>query len=63
MSIDVEAYFGHVSDVARVNGSAIDNLQMAWVPQGVQRQVMVLCEVFVDEGKTGGSIIDQGVCV
>ena len=35
MSVDLQAYLGHMGDVARVDGSAVDNLEMAWILQGV----------------------------
>ena len=59
MSVDVQAYLGHVGDISRVNGSTVDNLETAGVPEGVQWEVVLLRKVFVDKGKPGGTAVDQ----
>ena len=61
MSVDVQAYLGHVGDVSRVDGSTVDNFETAGVPEGVQREVVLPREVFVDESKPGGTAVDQRV--
>ena len=59
MSVDVQAHLGHVGNVSRVDWSAVDNLETAGVPKGVQREVVLLGEVLVDKGKAGGTTVDQ----
>ena len=59
MSVDVQAYLGHMGDVSRVDGSTVDNLEAAGVPEGMQREVVLLREVLVDKGKTGGPAVNQ----
>ena len=50
-----------MADIARVNRSAVDNLVTAWILEEVQREVMVLRNVLVDECEAGGATVDQGV--
>ena len=63
MSVDVQSHLSHMGDVAGADGSAVDDFKTAWVLEGVQRQIIVLCEVFVDEGEARGTAIDLGVCI
>ena len=59
MSVDVQAYLGHMGDIARVDRSAVDNLETAGIPEGVQREVVLLRKAFVDDGEAGGTAVDQ----
>ena len=59
MSIDVQAHLGHVGNVSRVDGSAVDNLETAGILEGVQRKVVLLCKVFVDKSEARGAAVDQ----
>ena len=57
--IDVQAHLGHMGDVSRVDGSTVDNLEAAGVLKGVQREIVLLREVFVDKSEAGSTAVDQ----
>ena len=59
MSVDIQTHLGDVGDVTRVDRSAVDDLETAGVPEGMQWEVVLLREVLVDKGKTGGTAVDQ----